>query len=484
MRLRSILAFTSLAATASAIGQPQTLSPNDAFVVVPPATGDRASAPTTIASIADLDDDNIEDLIISCAGCPAVRIVRGANGALLAHIAPTGDSSASLFGSVVGSAGDLDADGLADALVMDRAASATGDDRWRLHAYTITTPETRLGGPDSIIWTAERPTRAAPLRILTLPDVNADGVNDIAVGGATRADAAAPFGETGVVTVLSGADGALLWEVFLPGTRLGAGLERIPDLDGDGFDDIAAGAPGGAGFGPILLISSAGGNEIARIDHQGSPAGFGFDIARIADLNADGVDDIAVGDPLFDFDSPRTGRVTAHALPSGEPLRTWTAPALHSAQFGRTVSNLGDIDGDGQLDFGAADPAVVVGEQATQTPAAYIYSGASQFHRIRLVGVGASGFASALAPSSDALDAVSIVVGGSADESAAYVFLPNPVCPADATRDGVVDGADLGALLTDWGRPSRVNPRIDLDADGVISAGDLGLMLGAWGVCD
>lgn len=56
----------------------------------------------------------------------------------------------------------------------------------------------------------------------------------------------------------------------------------------------------------------------------------------------------------------------------------------------------------------------------------------------------------------------------------------DPCCPQDLTGDGVVNGADLGVLLSDW---ATADPCSDLDGDGVVSGADLGLLLGAWGPC-
>ena len=52
-------------------------------------------------------------------------------------------------------------------------------------------------------------------------------------------------------------------------------------------------------------------------------------------------------------------------------------------------------------------------------------------------------------------------------------------CAADFNGDGVVDGADLGALLGAWGAGGAT----DLNADGVTDGADLGVLLGAWGSC-
>jgi hypothetical protein len=53
-----------------------------------------------------------------------------------------------------------------------------------------------------------------------------------------------------------------------------------------------------------------------------------------------------------------------------------------------------------------------------------------------------------------------------------------PPSPADSNGDGVVDGADLGALLGSWG-PCSGCPA-DLNGDGVVDGADLGQLLGEW----
>lgn len=61
---------------------------------------------------------------------------------------------------------------------------------------------------------------------------------------------------------------------------------------------------------------------------------------------------------------------------------------------------------------------------------------------------------------------------------------PSPACLADVTGDGLVNVADLSALLTVYGA-SEGDPlydaELDLDLDGVIGLSDLSLMLGVFG---
>lgn len=54
-------------------------------------------------------------------------------------------------------------------------------------------------------------------------------------------------------------------------------------------------------------------------------------------------------------------------------------------------------------------------------------------------------------------------------------------CPGDLDGSGVVDGGDLGTILSGWGDcPGCVG---DLDGDGRIDGGDLGQFLALWGPC-
>jgi hypothetical protein len=55
---------------------------------------------------------------------------------------------------------------------------------------------------------------------------------------------------------------------------------------------------------------------------------------------------------------------------------------------------------------------------------------------------------------------------------------PPPCAAADITCDGVVNGADLGALLSQWGRCAGC--AADVNGDGVVDGADLGALLSAW----
>jgi len=55
-------------------------------------------------------------------------------------------------------------------------------------------------------------------------------------------------------------------------------------------------------------------------------------------------------------------------------------------------------------------------------------------------------------------------------------------CPGDLNLDGIVDGGDMGVLLSSWGFCGATCPH-DLNSDGKVNGGDLGLLLSGWGNC-
>ena len=53
-------------------------------------------------------------------------------------------------------------------------------------------------------------------------------------------------------------------------------------------------------------------------------------------------------------------------------------------------------------------------------------------------------------------------------------------CPSDFNNDDVVDGIDLGILLSSWGQS---NSTADLNGDNLVDGNDLGILLSSWGGC-
>ena len=73
------------------------------------------------------------------------------------------------------------------------------------------------------------------------------------------------------------------------------------------------------------------------------------------------------------------------------------------------------------------------------------------------------------------------IVGDWTDNGGNYVADECPPdCPADLNGDGIVNGADLTILLSEWGQSGVPG---DIDGSGAVDGADLTILLGEWGDC-
>jgi hypothetical protein len=237
-----------------------------------------------------------------------------------------------------------------------------------------------------------------PLAIL---QADGDGIPDLALGCATCSPGPGAAG-AGAVAVVSGANGSVIWAHAGNGLydRLGWSVANVGDVDGDGVDDLLAGAPGMQTLHEViqfhdsyaLLLSGATGDRIARIDHvppwQPGTVNlrFAWSVAGV-DYDRDGVSALVVGQAWH---------------------QDWTGPAAVSvyggANFalihqstdddGTTVRDLGDADGDGFDDYLACydKAALWVGGMLVGAGKCYVTSGKDHERFLELVRVGSGTF--------------------------------------------------------------------------------------------
>jgi hypothetical protein len=204
-------------------------------------------------------------------------------------------------------------------------------------------------------------------RSVAVGDVNGDGLDDIIVG----AYGSSPGGHrsAGQVFVFpsGGSYSAAEAHVFQDPTpqeeaRLGYAV-AAGDTDGDGYDDVIAGAfgspvDGRSGAGKVLVFRGSadfdtGVDAVLSAPDMEAGAGFGY-VVQAADLNGDRFDDIIVGSPYSNLENHDAAGETflffgGHA-PSVEAGETLVPPSPQDyAYFGISVA-AGDVDGDGAVD--------------------------------------------------------------------------------------------------------------------------------------
>jgi FG-GAP repeat len=275
-----------------------------------------------------------------------------------------GPSGTKTFGSSVGSAGDVNGDGVEDVVVGHPGDSINGSFSGSARVYS------GADGGVLHVFAGEDPNDGLGRAIGRGGDVNGDGFDDVVVG--------VPFDfvqDRGSVRVYSGLNGALLHKFtgLVGGDLFGWSVDCGGDVDGDGLADVIVGAPSAdptrLNSGSAYVFSGATGQLLHQFDGDSKLGNLGIAVAMVEDANGDGFDDLVVG---AHREGPG-GRAFVFSGVDGSTLLTLDG-AFPEGMFGGAVSGAGDVNGDGRGD-------VIVGTWADgtngqQSGVAQVFSGA------------------------------------------------------------------------------------------------------------
>lgn len=221
--------------------------------------------------------------------------------------------------------------------------------------------------------------------VALLQDLDGDGVRELAVGARLDDDGGM---DAGCVWVLfRNADGSIrahrkisATSGDLPGEidaldRFGVALGNLPDLDGDGIEELAIGSrlddDGGLDRGAVYIVFPDADGSVRSYQKISQTRGgfggvlgdqdqWGSAVAWLGDLDGDGFGELAVGGPENDRGGPNTGCVWILSLDAtgfvvDERLLASGIGGLPlldpQDRFGVSASPAGDRDGDGVADL-------------------------------------------------------------------------------------------------------------------------------------
>ncbi len=333
------------------------------------ANGDEVGR--AVATAGDVDGDGYDDLAVGAPGQGSpefykegiVSVFYGGAGGLgdLPDWQAGGGQRAARFGHALAAAGDLDDDGYDD-LVVGAPDYNNGITK---AGAALVFYGSAAGLPPTPSWSYVSPQREANLgnAVAGGGDLDGDGYDDLIVASRWYSDT---LSKEGSVLVFYGSQYGLsaMPDVMLVGGQAGATLGNDVaaggDVNGDGYDDLLAGAPlynyeetdEGAVF--LYFGGPQGLDSTADWTAYGPEAGawFGAAVTWAGDANKDGYDDLVVGAPgdryrvlsgaLYVYYGSATG-------PGAQPNAVITVGQINSG-LGTSLARAGDMNNDGYGD--------------------------------------------------------------------------------------------------------------------------------------
>jgi hypothetical protein len=373
------------------------------FVIGGAAAQDFAGA--SVSGAGDFNDDGLSDVVVGAYGVdPSLNSSAGAAYLVFGRssVAPvsltalgvgsgfaaTGAAAGDFTGDAVSRAGDVNGDGVPDVLIgAYRSTGAAGANVGSAYVLfgTPAAEQVSLGSLGSAGFAISGISSGdfAASSVSDAGDVNGDGLDDLLIGAPSRTFAGLAgagvayviFGKRDTVSVSLAAIEAGGGGFAISGSEAmdsaGFSLVGAGDVNGDGFADLALGAPGAsaAESAAYVIFGKADGAAISLSAVDAGSGGFvietppsGIDLGRAVggagDVNGDGLDDVVVrgAAAYVVFGKPDTAPVSIPDIESGQG-----GFAITDELTTNSVAGAEDVNGDGLDDIVLGIPSATPG---------------------------------------------------------------------------------------------------------------------------